>query len=1202
MRQRLGWLASAVALVWSLVLHGQQLTTELVFAEGRGVCVAEGKAALGLSLLRQAGADVVHLEAEAAEALSFQEGKGPTMDTAASGGAYVAHVTHAEFPFAVKQAGQYQGWARFYLPWAGSWNHQESMDKGGKRQINDSVRWVFGEWIWGRLGEYKLRAGEHRFILHNWLGGARLDSIFFTTAPGFSAEALIGSPLPDDESGSGTVTTAPMHPSQVDKWLTLDWEAELNGGTVNASVSSDGGQSWTNVGPGGDLSGIRPAADGTDVLLARFSLRPAGNGRSPRVSAPKVTFELSPDAEVIVGNAQYGIAFSRKTGMLCGIRNRATSTVVTQPHIQQPLLALAVRPPGGTTQTVISQQDLSFRGVEEGASGCALRYTAIDGKIGLRVELSHDDTPLCRVRQDVVNNSDQEIIRLDFPLLGNAAIGLPSDDELVFPQTGGVRVRNPAADKRHKRTYLGGGSMAWLDLCDERSGLFMMITDKRLTTTEMECAPAAGRTGVDLAFRTHTLIRPGERRTREYRIGVHPGDWHWGADRYREWAYSWMKRPDNPEWLKWCDGWVHGSGNLTFGSIRKMTRRMQNEGWEYLQYWGQMADGIDQCCGNFYWPAPALGGADGLTRGVAAAQELGGRVTAYMNCQTWTRDSWKNDSLRLTPKSELPQEALELVRPLAWFEECRLYPLDGKPQGYYAQKYGWYIMCPASVAFREHLRFWIVDMYCKRFGLDGVYLDQAGATLAKPCYNLEHGHSDVGDWGGGNAKLLEQVMAEAREVNPEFIMAIEGAGDALGQYANLHLTSGLCTDPEVYHYTFPDHILISGYSNSSKLSRQQRVAQAHLNGDRFDAFVGDVPALAALQLRQRIKQWLYPGRFMDTVGLSVSDPQVRARWTLCDQERERAIVFTFDNEFGVEGATCTLRLPSGWEQPRWLHLYSVNGWGAAASPTGKDGCVVVSIPKGRISAALLMYRTQPEHQLDVWQELKGGDHSVDTVVVRAANYSDAAIVAELDVRVDSPLVLDSSKVTVEIAAGGLSVRELRLSGVGELLVPGDVAARVSWPGGNRLQIAQVRPLLSNPGLDIDEDGDSVPDFWALGGTSATFAHGVADGAVWMQGREKHYQYIIQHVPLAPDRTYYFAGRIKRSAQTKSVSIAVVEFVGKGYRVHAMGGDAALPANEWQRFEQTFTTGSSLDKAAVYLYNTHTEVKAWYDDLELRPVE
>lgn len=52
----------------------------------------------------------------------------------------------------------------------------------------------------------------------------------------------------------------------------------------------------------------------------------------------------------------------------------------------------------------------------------------------------------------------------------------------------------------------------------------------------------------------------------------------------------------------------------------------------------------------------------------------------------------------------------------------------------------------------------------------------------------------------------------------------------------------------------------------------------------------------------------------------------------------------------------------------------------------------------------------------------------------------------------------------------------------------------------------------------------------------------------------------------------------------------------------LGGDAALPANEWQRFEQTFTTGSPLDKAAVYLYNTHTDVTSWYDDLELRPVE
>ena len=43
-------------------------------------------------------------------------------------------------------------------------------------------------------------------------------------------------------------------------------------------------------------------------------------------------------------------------------------------------------------------------------------------------------------------------------------------------------------------------------------------------------------------------------------------------------------------------------------------------------------------------------------------------------------------------------------------------------------------------------------------------------------------------------------------------------------------------------------------------------------------------------------------------------------------------------------------------------------------------------------------------------------------------------------------------------------------------------------------------------------------------------------------------------------------------------------------------------SQWQRFEATFTTGEEFREAAVYLYNTHTDLRAWYDDIELQPTE
>ena len=75
-------------------------------------------------------------------------------------------------------------------------------------------------------------------------------------------------------------------------------------------------------------------------------------------------------------------------------------------------------------------------------------------------------------------------------------------------------------------------------------------------------------------------------------------------------------------------------------------------------------------------------------------------------------------------------------------------------------------------------------------------------------------HPGRPDWGLGQVRILKAVSAGGRRHNPDFCISIEGCGDVQGQYANLHLISGLCTRPEVFHYTFPEYILINGLSNT----------------------------------------------------------------------------------------------------------------------------------------------------------------------------------------------------------------------------------------------------------------------------------------------------------------------------------------------------------------------------------------------------
>ncbi len=1177
----------------------QPISVDLQLAGANGVVVTEEGAGIGLSMLQLRDPALVSFEAETAEGLALQEGSGITESPDASGGAYIDRVTHAEYPITIPEQGAYQGWARIFLPHPGSWNHEESMNTGGKKRVNDSERWVFGEWIWSKLGSYTLGPGENRFILHNFLGGARIDCIFFTRNAALRGEGLVG--LPTAADGMARVTTAPVRPSRVKSWGALRIDADLNGGAVEAEVSSDGGVNWLPAAKAGDLSALKVAGDGSDTLLARLTLKPGPDGESPVVRSVAASLTADPDGEVALENDHYRISFARDTGRLCGIFNKRTSTPATTLHIQQPVMALGVRQADGGALNVVTQDEIRFEGVEQKPRALELTYSALEGRVRIGVELTADDTPLATVRQSITNNSDMEIVRLDFPLIGNAALGAHEDDEAVLPRTGGIRVANPAADKAYMTTYMGGGSMAWMELCDKTSGLFMMVADQKLTSTEIECAAAPGRRGVNLAFRTLTAVLPGKSRQREYRLGIHEGDWHWGADRYREWAYSWMKHPDDPQWARWCDGWCHGSGDLAFGHMSNMMRRMEAEGWEYLQYWGQMTDGIDQCCGNFYWPAPALGGPEGFKQGISDVHALGGRVTGYMNCQTWTRDSYKNDSLRRTPKSDLPQAALDLIHPLEWFEQWRLRQIDGSALGYYASTLGWYIMCPASEGFREHLRWWIVEKYAKEYGADGVYIDQTGATAAKPCYNLEHGHDDIGDWGAGNVEMLRQAVTQARAVNPDFTISIEGSGDALGQYASLHLLSGLCTHPEVYHYTFPDHILISGMANSSQLSASQRVTKAHLNGDRFDTRVGDELTVQALQLRQRIKRWLYPGRFMDTVGLEISDPKVLGRWSLCDQPGNRAIVFTFENEPAVQGAMCSLELPEGWRQPASLFIFDHLGSVIAAMPEITDGRIAFEVPAELMSAALLVYETTPANAMDAWPCIETAPDGTAEVVVLACNFGTETRPVSVKLSADEPLQLSGGELTLEPAAGSIAGGRVGVEGVGELLKPGIIRTEASWDGGTRRARGQVRPFLLNPSLDIDDDGDGMPDYWTRSCATGPYQAGIEDGAFFMQGDEKALQCVIQRVAATPNTEYYFSARIKRSEQTDGIKISVVETLeGGGYRFHTVGDDAALPADEWHDFETTFTTGESFKSVIIYLYNASTPYTGWYDDIVLMP--
>ncbi|MDA1143242.1 MAG: hypothetical protein O3B01_32185 [Planctomycetota bacterium] len=54
---------------------------------------------------------------------------------------------------------------------------------------------------------------------------------------------------------------------------------------------------------------------------------------------------------------------------------------------------------------------------------------------------------------------------------------------------------------------------------------------------------------------SYGVVPSGEKREYEFATAYGSSDWHWAADHYRRWAYSWMKRPQSPDWARRMDGW-----------------------------------------------------------------------------------------------------------------------------------------------------------------------------------------------------------------------------------------------------------------------------------------------------------------------------------------------------------------------------------------------------------------------------------------------------------------------------------------------------------------------------------------------------------------------------------------------------------------------------------------------------------------------
>jgi len=522
------------------------------------------------------------------------------------------------------------------------------------------------------------------------------------------------------------------------------------------------------------------------------------------------------------------------------------------------------------------------------------------------------------------------IPRVIFPMVNGLRLGESAeDDRLATGLVHGEELVNPTEAIRGLRVaqYPGRACVPWQDLFDGAGGVSLSpLTDGRC---QLEVLARGGEGTMALGNRWWALLEPGETwESPVVELSVHEGQWHPVAERFREWSLANTPPRAQPEWLADCDGWVGaGSQTYTFAGLPEMLATAKEYGLSYIQLWSEMVLGTAYYC--YFYPNPEMGTVEDLKRGLAAVHEGGGHVGFYSNAICFDGGIDQNPALQdLIEQYGLQDEINDLPR---FYEEVAPYVFTGHdgvraPGAAAGHSLGGYVdgywpMDPASPWWRDYLAGWITR-WQDEYGADVWYLDSFpvhgyGIEPASFSRYLDH----PAGTGGAQIGLLQHIR-DAGFVGP---MLYEGVCcAALMPWTNwclgteLAFGSGEWSRPEIFCYSLSDvYPVFSGTCNRwtgigsiwtdlAEPRHEDAMNFVFLNGERFDALglqdlAADDPYAMHMKqliaLRARLRDVVYGGRMMDTLGLSGVPERVAAR-IFVRQEPAAAVVTVVDRREG----------------------------------------------------------------------------------------------------------------------------------------------------------------------------------------------------------------------------------------------------------------------------------------------------------------
>ncbi len=532
----------------------------------------------------------------------------------------------------------------------------------------------------------------------------------------------------------------------------------------------------------------------------------------------------------------------------------------------------------------------------------------------------------------IKNNSKETVREVWFPLISglDKISSSKIEPSLTVPFWAGSKFEDPARTLsenwipleghlswKFPVLYPGIASMSWLDFYNDKEGLYLASYDTTFQTTGLAARRRKEKGDFQIGIIKYPFAGPQESwRSKEFIISGHTGDWHAAARKYRKFADIWMEKIRRAAWIEdapgICDLFMKHQNKRIYFNYDRLPR-IQKENADrgvnlplYIFSWYK--NGHDSGYPE-YAPDKDMGGEKKLRVALKDVRKKGGRSILYTQGRLidFSTGYYKRKGHKACIKNE---DGIFYVDKYAW-------PIQGtiSPQKIFA------IACPSTEEWPKQLNRQ-ADMVMA-LGADGLLFDQMGGDHPYLCFDKSHLHKKPAMAFAGKIKLLKDLQGRVKAKDRDFAVMVELVCDCFTQYADMvhsHNDSfvvqgNMLPLPELYRYTFPEHIITSRdaqkketINHSFVLGLRQeywRMAEPFEHVDR--RFENDPEQLRVkdyrgkmlgaktylekiFRLKKKYPALLISGVFRDTDGIKILNKDVEAKLFLAKDRKQKAVI------------------------------------------------------------------------------------------------------------------------------------------------------------------------------------------------------------------------------------------------------------------------------------------------------------------------